>query len=89
MALEVLSALNQEAIAVPEDVSVVGFDDSPDSAQSHPPLTTVHKPRHAMGVRAAGGVLDQLGRGFRGGGPEFLPCRLVPRGTCAPARACA
>ncbi len=85
MALEVLRTLRAEGIRVPDDVDLIGFDDSPDSARSNPPLTTVHKPRHAMGVRAAQLVLDQLENGFSVGGPEFLPCRLVLRGTCAPA----
>ena len=58
LAMGVLSALWGEGYRVPDDVSVVGYDDVPEAAASVPPLTTVHFDRTAM----AEGALDLLAR---------------------------
>ncbi len=49
MALGVLRTLAAGGRKVPDDVAVVGFDDSPSARHSAPPLTTVHQPVEAMG----------------------------------------
>ena len=67
-ALGVLSALAESGRRVPEDVSVVGFDDLRLSRYTTPPLTTVHQPaaeiaRHATGLLlelAAGRPVEQM-----------------------------
>ena len=59
MALGTLSALQQRGRRVPEDVSVVGFDDTPESAYYLPGLTTIHQDFSAMG-EAAVDTLDRL-----------------------------
>jgi len=43
-----LNALRVEGISVPEDLKVIGFDDSPVSCMTLPPLTTVHQPREML-----------------------------------------
>ncbi len=45
-------ALYRRGIRVPEDISLVGFDDQPDSAYTTPPLTTVRQPAFKMGIAA-------------------------------------
>jgi LacI family transcriptional regulator len=57
MALGVYEAVRRKGMRVPEDVSVVGFDDLPESRWSSPPLTTVHQPLAQMGALAARTVL--------------------------------
>lgn len=52
MAVGVLRALHESGRRVPDDVSVVGFDDSPESAYLIPPLTTVHQDFPEVGRRA-------------------------------------
>lgn len=49
MALGAISALRERGLRVPEDVSVVGFDDIPESAFFNPPLTTIHQDFNALG----------------------------------------
>ena len=49
MAIGVLSALRERGLAVPEDVSIVGFDDIPEAGYLYPPLTTVRQDFDALG----------------------------------------
>lgn len=83
MALGAIRAARQLGLAVPEDVSVVGFDDSPLIAFTDPPLTTIRQPVAAMGQAAVRALLEEIG-----GTPAphsefvFLP-ELVVRGSTA------
>jgi LacI family transcriptional regulator len=57
MAFGVFEAVRQRGLRVPDDVSVVGFDDLPEARWASPPLTTVRQPLAEMGVVAARTVL--------------------------------
>jgi DNA-binding LacI/PurR family transcriptional regulator len=59
-ALGLLSALRERGLRVPEDVSVVGFDDVPESAYFTPPLTTVRQDFAALGRQMMQKVLLSL-----------------------------
>ena len=52
-AMGVKLALSEKSLSVPEDVSVIGFDDQCEAAFTVPPLTTVHQPAYEMGLAAA------------------------------------
>jgi DNA-binding LacI/PurR family transcriptional regulator len=60
MALGLLHAFAEEGIRVPEDVSVVGFDDIPEAAHFWPPLTTVRQDFSELGRRAVALLLAEL-----------------------------
>jgi LacI family transcriptional regulator len=59
-ALGALRALNHKGLRVPEDCSVIGFDDVAQASLSVPSLTTVRQPMEAMGAMSAGILLDAI-----------------------------
>ncbi|ABF40688.1 transcriptional regulator, LacI family [Candidatus Koribacter versatilis Ellin345] len=80
-------AFREAGIRVPEDISVVGFDDIPFSAYTHPGLTTIRQPLKQMGMIAAQTVVDQIE-----GKSEYVPeivvePELVVRSSTAPVSA--
>jgi DNA-binding LacI/PurR family transcriptional regulator len=83
LALGALDAVHRLGLSVPEDVSVVGFDDVPDAARAIPPLTSVHQPHVEKGLLAGRLLIAQL-RDEELPRPELLPTRLVVRGSTAP-----
>ncbi len=60
MAFGARLALYRQSIRVPDDVSLIGFDDQPASAYTTPPLTTVRQPTHAIGQAAAHAAIQLL-----------------------------
>ena len=85
MALGAVRAVRARGLAVPRDVSVVGYDDSLLVGFTDPPLTTVRQPMGDMGQMAVRLLLDALG-----GRPVphyvVLPTTLVVRASTAPVR---
>lgn len=98
MALGVLGAAAEAGLRVPEDIALVGFDDTTPAAFMRPSLTTVSQPFFEMGKRAATLLLDAV-NALRQPTPswhtvqresapirEFLPTQLVVRESCGAAR---
>ncbi|KTS03707.1 LacI family DNA-binding transcriptional regulator [Microbacterium testaceum] len=85
MALGFMHAVRAIGRSVPEDISVVGFDDVPESAHLWPPLTTVRQDFAGIGARAVREVLAALGEPADAGAsvePDHL--RLIVRSSTAP-----
>ena len=80
IAIGAVTELRARGLRVPEDVSVVGYDDIPVAAYVDPPLTTVRQPMREVGERAASLVLDGIGGGTAGG-VQLLPPGLIVRGS--------
>ena len=59
-ALGALRALKQKGLRVPEDCSVIGFDDVAQASLSSPSLTTIRQPMEAMGSMSVGIILDAI-----------------------------
>ncbi len=81
MALGALRALADAGRRVPDDVSVVGFDDVADAAEFRPPLTTVRQDFDALGRRAVAALVGAI----EGGEPvaETVPASVVVRRSTA------
>lgn len=84
MALGVLRAMHEVGRKVPDEVSVVGFDDVPDAGSYLPPLTTVHQDFAEVGRRCVEGALHQIGREGQDRGTTLVPTRMVIRHSTAP-----
>ena len=80
MAVGAALGLSRHSLRVPEDVSLIGYDDLSSSLYSNPPLSSVHQSAYELG-QLASGVLMQLLAGQK---PEFeVPApRLVSRESC-------
>lgn len=81
VAVGVLVACRTRGLVVPDDLSIVGFDDVPLARYVAPPLTTIHQPRAELGARAMALLLDLLG-GEAGEDAVITPT-LVVRGSTA------
>ncbi len=84
MALGVLRALHEAGQAVPQDVSVVGFDDIAEAEYFTPSLTTVHQDFEEVGRRAVGLVLAQLDAAPRRAAHVVIAPRFVVRDSTRP-----
>jgi DNA-binding LacI/PurR family transcriptional regulator len=84
-ALGAMSALHGAGLRVPDDVSLVGFDDLFVAQYMDPPLTTVRQPKHDMGRQAMRTLLDLLA----GENPDQncrVPGELIVRRSTGPVR---
>jgi LacI family transcriptional regulator len=82
MAFGVRLALFRHGLRVPDDVSLIGFDDQPDSAFMIPPLTTVQQPTVEMGIAAAHAMLNRLKKNSKPIQNRFL-VKLIARESTA------
>jgi DNA-binding LacI/PurR family transcriptional regulator len=79
-----LDGLGATGLRVPEDVSVVGYDNTALSAMHHIGLTTIDQPRSTMGREAFSALLERI-RGSRTTvRDQFVSPTLVVRQTTAP-----
>ena len=85
MAVGAYRGLRQLGLAVPRDVSVVGFDDQEFvAAYAEPPLTTVALPHYAMGEWAALALIERINGEAGRSDTHLMPCELVRRASVGP-----
>ena len=84
MALGLLRALSEHGRRVPDDISVVGFDDVPESAYFLPPLTTVRQNFGELGRRALSALVDLIHGRDPASSLEPVAPRLVVRSSAGP-----
>jgi LacI family transcriptional regulator len=82
MAIETIAVARSFGLAVPGDLSVVGFDNVPESALCEPPLTTVEQSIQQMGYEAVQMLLGLIDDPSAEPSQVVLPTRLVERGSC-------
>jgi LacI family repressor for deo operon, udp, cdd, tsx, nupC, and nupG len=86
MAFGAVRAARAHGLAVPDDLSMAGFDDQTTAAFYNPPLTTIHTPCREIGRRATQELIEQIA-GREVAKEIVLPTKLVVReSTAAPSR---
>jgi DNA-binding LacI/PurR family transcriptional regulator len=83
LATYLVTALTHAGVAVPRELSVVGFDDDPLAARCVPPLTTVGMDKRDLGKISANMVLERLHRPDKQPVHHVQPTRLVVRDSVA------
>lgn len=86
MAIGAMRALSTHGLRVPEDVSVVGFDDIRFARYMSPPLTTVAQPKNALGREAMSMMIELLNDAQVPPRKRVLSAELVVRGSTAPPK---
>ena len=86
MALGAVRAVRRAGLSVPEDVSVVGYDDSAFMSCTDPPLTTVRQPIQSMGGAAVALLVNQMETVIAHPEELLFEPELVVRGSTGPAR---
>lgn len=87
IAIGALRALQEAKLRVPEDISIIGFDDIPVASYTNPPLTTVFAPAEFMGKKATKLLYQDILLDPEGEELPILvtlPCKLVRRDSCGP-----
>ncbi|NLD74700.1 MAG: LacI family transcriptional regulator [Chloroflexi bacterium] len=88
-AIGAMRAAKKAGLTVPDDLSVVGFDDVPLARMVDPPLTTIRQPITALGAAAATLLIDVLERPGElppNAAPPLLPVEIVVRESCRAGR---
>jgi LacI family transcriptional regulator len=85
-ALGALRALADEGVSVPEEMSLIGFDDIQISGYMQPPLTTIRLSREELGRKAFELLASALREEFPVGRRLYQGTNLVVRGTTAAPR---
>jgi len=80
-AIGVMEVAHDLGLVVPDDLSVIGFDNVPESALASPPLTTVAQPLQRMGAEALRLLVDVID-GTERDDHVRLPTELVERASC-------
>jgi DNA-binding LacI/PurR family transcriptional regulator len=87
MALGVIRALAERGLRVPEDVSIIGFDDVPEAGYYRPPLTTVRQDFGEVGRQALSTLVDRMSGAIPAGPRVRVAPELIIRASAAaPAR---
>jgi DNA-binding LacI/PurR family transcriptional regulator len=81
MALGVVRAARDRGLRVPQDIAVVGFDDSPLIAFTDPPLTTIRQPVAALATMAVSALIETINGSHPPHGEFMFQPELVVRGS--------
>lgn len=82
MAIQTIQYLQARGIQVPQQIAVVGFDDSPLAAQSIPLLTTIKQPIDVKGIRATELLIDLIEGSIQDVRHVHIPTQLIIRESC-------
>ncbi|MCD1257600.1 LacI family DNA-binding transcriptional regulator [Paenibacillus athensensis] len=86
MAIAAMEALKEHGVRVPDDVSVIGFDDVPVASQIVPSLSSVRLPIYDMSREAVNKIVGMCEAGLSSFGTSSFPTQLIQRDSCRSLR---
>lgn len=86
IAFGAMNALSEAGYRVPDDISVIGFNNDPSAAYTTPPLTTIHVPAEKMGEFSAQFLAMFLNKRKIYPMMSMIPCELIIRQSCGKAK---
>lgn len=81
MTFGVMEAVRDRGLRIPDDVSIIGFDDIPQAASVYPPLTTIRQPLAEMGATATRMLLELINNPDQPAQRIELPTELIVRAS--------
>jgi LacI family transcriptional regulator len=81
-----IEAIRQQGLHIPNDISVIGFDDIPQASLVYPKLTTIHQPLVEMGRQAVTMLLQRIDNSTPEVPQVVLPTQLIIRDSCSAPR---
>lgn len=82
MAIGAIRAIEEAGLKVPEDFSIIGFDDIEVSSYVKPALTTIKQNKKKMGKSATQLLINMMGKSKEDNSPIILPVELIERESC-------
>jgi DNA-binding LacI/PurR family transcriptional regulator len=86
MAIAAMRALHEAGRSIPEDMSIVGYDDIPVAAYTYPPLTTIRQPMRGVGQQAIRLLIEAIDNPNAGKRELLLEPMLIVRHSASQAR---
>jgi LacI family transcriptional regulator len=86
IAFGAMKAIRERGMSIPEDVSLIGFNNTEMSEYCEPALTTIHAPAYDMGQHGANLLYVSSHLSIKTPLKVKIPCRLIERASCAKAR---
>jgi len=83
VALGSLTRIKEVGLRVPDDVSIIGFDDIPSAERADTPLTTMRQPTAMIGVKAVDMILKRIENRHLDAIQVTVPAELILRATTA------
>ena len=86
IAFGAMKAIKENGLKIPEDISVIGFDDAQICNYTTPTLTTIHAPAYDMGQYGANFLFGATNCSITTPLNVKMPCELVERESCGPVK---
>ena len=82
LAIGAMKAIKEKGLRIPEDISIIGFDDQEMASYTDPPLTTVRVPKEEMGRLAVRRVLERVNGERKKAVVDIVKTELIIRSSC-------
>lgn len=83
IAAGVIQSLQKHGVRVPQDISIIGFDDAPRCTETDPNITTVQVPKEKLGAECARFLTQKISSKEPVTGARVIPTKLVIRDSCS------